>query len=173
MDFSEVKNLIDKSMVEYSIPCSDIAIVHNGEIVFRLDRQHSNLLEIAKLKNDNESYAYNAVRFGFDKLEELYKLLELGLKSPKSEIALRATRINGTQVRILNYFGTFNADYKSYLFTYTDWDCSEKYDFHPWYNNYTECDKGIRLTEDECYNLLNAVKFMLCLRNTNVNAKKD
>ena len=35
MDFSEVKNLIDKSMVEYSIPCSDIALVHNGEIVFR------------------------------------------------------------------------------------------------------------------------------------------
>ena len=146
--------------VDFKIPLSE-----NGEIVFRLDRHQPNLLEVAKLKNSDESYAYNAVRFGFEKLEELYKLLELGLNTPKSEVAIHTTRINGTHVRILNCFGTFNTDYKNYLFTYTDWDCSEKYDFHPWYNNYNECDKGIRLTEDECYNLLNAVKFLLCLKN--------
>lgn len=133
----------------------------NKDIVFRLDRQHSHLFEIAKLKPNNESYAYNAVRFRVEKLEELYDLLELGLKTPKSEVAIRTTRINGTQVRILNYFGTFDAEYKNYQFTYTDWDCSEKYDFHTWYNDYDECEKGIRLTEDECSELLMVLKFLL------------
>ena len=142
--------------LEFEFPLNE-----NKDIVFRLDRQHSHLFEIAKLKSNNESYAYNAVRFGFEKLEELYNLLEIGLKSPKSDVAIHTTRINGTQVKILNYFGTFETEYKNYHFTYTDWGCSEKYDFHPWYNNYTECDKGIRLTEDECSELLMVLKFLL------------
>lgn len=133
----------------------------NKDIVFRLDRQNPHLFEIARLKPDNESYAYNAVRFRVEKIKELYDLLELGLNTPKSKTSIRTTKINGTQVRILNYFGTFEAEYKNYQFTYTDWNCSVKYDFHSWYNDYTECDKGIRLTEDECCELLMTLKFLL------------
>ena len=35
MDFSEVKRLMDESVAEHSVPCSDIAIVKNGETVYR------------------------------------------------------------------------------------------------------------------------------------------
>ena len=139
----------------------EFPLSENGDIVFRLDKYNPRLFEIAKLKDDGESYAYNAVRFGFDKLDELYKLLEIGLKTPKSDVSIVTTRINGTQVRILNKFGTFVTEYHTYLFSYTDWDCSEKYDFHPWYNEYTKCDKGIRLTEDECSELLVVLRFLL------------
>ena len=137
----------------------------NNDIVFRLDKYNENLFEIAKLKNDDESYAYNAVRFEFDKIEELHDLLELGLNTPKSELPVVTTRINGTQVRILNRFGVFDTRYKIYQFTYTDWDHSKKYDFHPWYNDYSACDKGIRLDEDECRNLLTALKIWLIAKN--------
>ena len=137
----------------------------NKDIVFRLDEQHPNLFEVAKLKPNNESYAYNAVRFRIEKIEELYNLLKIGLKTPKSEVAIRTTKINGTQVRILNYFGTFEAEYKKYQFTYTDWGGREKYDFHTWYNDYDECEKGIRLTEDECSELLMALNFFIRLQH--------
>ena len=59
----------------------------------------------------------------------------------------------------------FYAEYHNYLFSYTDWDCSKKYDFHPWYNNYTECDKGIRLTEDECSGLFAILKALISFTN--------
>jgi len=143
----------------------EFPLSENGDIVFRMDRCHSNLFEIAKLKNGEESYAYNAVRFGVDKIDELYNLLELGLNTPKSDVAILTTKINGTQVRILNKFGIFDAEYKNYLFSYTDWDCSKKYDFHPWYNNYTVCDKGIRLTEEECSELVAILRMFIFLRD--------
>ena len=146
--------------IEFEFPLNE-----NKDIVFRLDRQCSHLFEIAKLKANNESYAYNAVRFRVEKLKELHDLLTLGLNTPKSEIPIRTTKINGTQVKILNYFGTFNAEYKNYQFMYTDWDCSEKYDFHTWHADYTQCEKGIRLTEEECSELLTALKFLLRFEN--------
>lgn len=142
--------------VDFEFPLNE-----NKDIVFRIDKQNTDLFEVAKLKLNDESYAYNAVRFRIGKIRDLYNLLEIGLKTPKSDTAILTTKINGTQVRILNHFGTFDAEYKNYLFTFTDWGCSEKYDFHPWYNNYTECDKGIRLTEDECRELLTILKFLL------------
>ena len=62
MDFSEVKNLIDKSMVEYSIPCSDIAIVHNGEIVFRYWNGTSDDEKKIPLKGDELYFLYSATK---------------------------------------------------------------------------------------------------------------
>lgn len=138
---------------ENGIPLSD-----DGNIVFRLDRHDKKLFEIAKLKKDGESYAYNAIRFRMESLRELYNLLDLGLKTPKSTLPILKTKINGTTVKILNHFGEFDAGYRVYQFTYTDWAGSEKYDFHPWYNNCTECDKGIRLTEEECSKLVMILK---------------
>lgn len=137
----------------------------NGDIVFRLDRYDENLFEIAKLKNSTESYAYNAVRFKKENIKKLYDLLEIGLQTPKSTTPVITTNINGSTVRILNLFGNFDAGYRTYQFAYTDWEGSEKYDFHPWYNNYTECDKGIRLTEDECSTLVAILKMWFYLKN--------
>ena len=62
MDFSEVKNLIDKSMVEYSIPCSDIAIMHNGEIVFRYWNGTSDDEKKIPLKGDELYFLYSATK---------------------------------------------------------------------------------------------------------------
>ena len=45
----------------------EFALNENKDIVFRLDRQNPHLFEIAKLKPNSESYAYNAVRFKIDK----------------------------------------------------------------------------------------------------------
>ena len=138
---------------DFEFPLSE-----NGDIVFRLDKYYENLFEVAKLKNETESYVYNAIRFTEEDIPILCNLLEVGLKTPKSELPLVVTKINGTQVKIFNSFGQFGAAFKTYEFTYTDWDGSEKYDFHPWYSNYTVCDKGIRLTEDECSELLSVLK---------------
>lgn len=124
-----------------------------GDIVFRIDKYNRKLYEIAKLKTKNESYAYNAIRFRKEKLKDLYDLLNIGLHTPKSDEPILTTNINGTSVEILNYFGEFEAEYHKYQFMYTLWNCDEKYDFHPWYSNYTECDKGIRLTHAECFKL--------------------
>ena len=131
----------------------------NKDIVFRLDKYYENLYEVAKLKNETESYAYNAIRFTKEDIPILCNLLEAGLKAPKSDLPLIVTKINGTQVKIFNTFGYFGAAFKTYEFTYTEWDGSKKYDFHPWYNDYTQCDKGIRLTEEECLELLAVLKF--------------
>lgn len=147
--------------IDFEFPLNE-----NKDIVFRIDKLNTNLFEVAKLKQNDESYAYNAIRFKIEKIRDLYNLIEIGLKTPKSDTSILTTRINGTQVRILNYFGTFNAEFKNYLFTFTDWGNSEKYDFHPWYNNYTECDKGIRLTEDECRELLTILRFLLHFEET-------
>ena len=35
MDFSEVKRLMDESVAQHGVPCSDIAIVYKGKIVYR------------------------------------------------------------------------------------------------------------------------------------------
>lgn len=151
----------------------EFPLSEKGDIVFRIDRYNSSLFEIAKLKDDGESSAYNAVRFGLDKLNELCKLVELGLKTKKSDIAMLTTKINGTQVRILNKFGLFNAEYHDYLFSYTDWGGSDKYDFHPWYNNYTECDKGIRLTEEECSELLAILRLFILTKEKYRKSKRN
>ena len=135
-------------ITDFELPLSE-----HSNIVFRPDRYDTSLFEIAKLKPDGESYAYNAVRFKKEKVEDLYSLLMKGLFLPKNPSPFVSTQINGTTVRIVNYLGEFNTEYKTYKFTYTEWDGSEKYDFRVWYNNYTECDKGMRLTEDECFNL--------------------
>lgn len=62
MDFREVKHLIDQAMAEYAVPCSDIAIVHNGEIVFRYWNGTSDDEKKIPLKGDEMYFLYSATK---------------------------------------------------------------------------------------------------------------
>ena len=62
MDFSEVKNIIDQAMAEYSIPCSDIAIIHNGEIVFRYWKGTNDDEKKIPLNGDELYFLYSATK---------------------------------------------------------------------------------------------------------------
>ena len=35
MNFSEVKRMMDEAVAQHGVPCSDIAIVYKGEVVYR------------------------------------------------------------------------------------------------------------------------------------------
>lgn len=62
MDFSEVKRLMDESVAEHSVPCSDTAIVYNGEMVYRYMNGTSDSEKKVPIKGDEQYFLYSATK---------------------------------------------------------------------------------------------------------------
>lgn len=62
MDFSEVKRLMDEAVAEHDVPCSDIAISYNGELVYRYMNGASDDLKSVPLKGDELYFLYSATK---------------------------------------------------------------------------------------------------------------
>ncbi len=62
MNFSEVKRLMDEAVAEHSVPCSDIAIVYKGEVVFRYMNGTSDDEKNVPIKGDEQYFLYSATK---------------------------------------------------------------------------------------------------------------
>lgn len=62
MDFSEVKRLMDESVAKHSVPCSDIAIVYNGEMVYRYMNGNGDGEKEMPIKGDEQYFLYSATK---------------------------------------------------------------------------------------------------------------
>lgn len=62
MDFSKVKFLMDRAVAEHEVPCSDIAIAHHGEIVYRYMNGTSDDEKQVPLRGDEQYFLYSATK---------------------------------------------------------------------------------------------------------------
>lgn len=96
----------------------------------------------------------NCIKFSKNSLEQLYIILKTAINTPKSDSPIRTEIICGSTVHILNKFGSFCSYNSTYDVTYTQWDGRNKYDIRYWDGSISELPKGIRLTEEECFNFV-------------------
>ena len=62
MDFQKVKELMDQSVKDHQVPCSDIAVVYKGEIVYRYMNGTSDDKKSVPLKGDELYYLFSATK---------------------------------------------------------------------------------------------------------------
>ena len=62
MDFSEVKRLMDESVAQHGVPCSDIAIVYKGKIVYRYMNGTSDDEKKVPIKGDEQYFIFSATK---------------------------------------------------------------------------------------------------------------
>lgn len=62
MDFTRVKDLMDESVAEHGVPCSDIAVVHNGSMVYRYMNGTSDDGKKILLQGDERYFLYSATK---------------------------------------------------------------------------------------------------------------
>lgn len=62
MNFREVKRLMDESVAQHSVPCSDIAIVYNGELVYRYGNGTVDDEKKVPIKGDEQYFLYSATK---------------------------------------------------------------------------------------------------------------
>lgn len=95
----------------------------------------------------------NEVKFTRKELQELYYILKDALCTPKASIPFFVTKKENTFVKILNYYGEIKG-WTNFQVTYTSWNDVEKYDIRHWEENFSDCWKGVRMTEEECENFV-------------------
>jgi len=62
MDFGKVKDLLDEALAEHRVPCSDVAILHNGEIVYRYMNGTSDDEKKVPIRGDEQYFLYSATK---------------------------------------------------------------------------------------------------------------
>ena len=127
----------------------------NGYMYFRLTNWCGNIMyEIRGWKEDGEIPFDNDIKFTKQEHRHLYSLLKNAINTTKLKTPARVMKKGGTVVKIFNHFGEIDSQGVVRQFTYSDWGYGSKYDFRYWEQNYTDCWQGVRLTEEECVNLV-------------------
>lgn len=62
MDFSEVRRMMDEAVAEHGVPCSDIAVMYQGELVYRYMNGTSDDEKKRPLKGDERYFIYSATK---------------------------------------------------------------------------------------------------------------
>lgn len=122
----------------------------DGKLYFRFtDWQGNQKFELRYWGDDGETPWDNEIKFTRDELQKLYILLIIGLHTPKQQNPIATTKMYGQIVNVYNYFGDVG-DTVDFQFTYTSWDGIYKYDLRHWGDKFSDCWKGVRMTEEEC-----------------------
>lgn len=91
----------------------------------------------------------NEIKLTKNELKKLHELLKIGINSKKSDSSIATIKKYGKFVKVLNYFGSVG-DTIDFQLTYTDWDGVCKYDLRHWEYEFSDCWRGVRMTENEC-----------------------
>ena len=62
MDFTHVQKLLDTALSDYGVPCSDVAITHNGKMVYRYFNGTSDDEQKVCVRGDELYYLYSATK---------------------------------------------------------------------------------------------------------------
>lgn len=126
----------------------------DGLLYFRFTDWNGNQkFELRYWGDDGETPWDNEIKLTRDELRKLYLLLFIGLHTPKQPSPIATIKKYGQIVNVYNYFGDVG-DTNLFQFTYTSWDSMCKYDLRHWDNNFSDCWRGVRMTEGECKVLL-------------------
>lgn len=126
----------------------------DGYMYFRLTDWCGNILYDLRGWKENGTKPFdNEVKFAKEELEHLHSLLKLAINAAKPEIPLYVLKKGNRIVKVFNHFGELDCGIKM-QFTYADWGYGSKYDIRYWEENFSDCWHGVRLSKEECINLI-------------------
>lgn len=124
--------------------------------------------------DNTNTQPYKGVTFDEEDLDYLLESLHIATELPKKSTPVRVVPCGKVTAKILDVYGTIpnSGDWPKQI-TYTDWGHGPKYDLRPWSPDYTQCGKGIALTEAECMRLIEILSEILGVNDTPVIAFED
>ena len=132
-----------------------ISSTKNSSLELRLIKWNSTVKFDLRHWGENGTKPYKGVTFSEGEIKALLPILKEGKSKNKGLTPRYRVSLGAGEAVIYEVFGEYKkTNSKSGKVTYTSWGSSPKYDIRTWSLDFSNCGKGVTLTESECDSLI-------------------
>lgn len=132
-----------------------ISSTKNSSLELRLIKWNSSVKYDLRRWGENGTKPYKGVTFTEGEIKKLLPILKEGKAKNKSMTPRHKVSLGAGEAIIYEVFGEYKkTNSKSGKVTYTSWGSAPKYDIRSWALDFSNCGKGVTLTESECDSLI-------------------